>query len=64
MNDTLKMYGSIGSDIMNRYFVVAMCFKRQQRWRSIVNDQFRRSTFKECVLWLKSEKFDLYSNSP
>ena len=35
MNDTLKMYGSIGSDIMNRYFVVAMCFKRQQRWRRL-----------------------------
>ena len=56
MNDTLKMYGSIGSDIMNRYFVVAMCFKRPTKMASIVNDQFRRSTFKECVLWLKSEK--------
>ena len=35
MNDTLKMYGSIGSEIMNRYFVVAMCFKRQPRWRRL-----------------------------
>ena len=25
MNGTLKMYGSIGSEIMNRYFVVAIC---------------------------------------
>ena len=56
MNDTLKMYGSIGSDIMNRYFVVAMCFQTSTKMASIVNDQFRRSTFKECVLWLKSEK--------
>ena len=63
MNDTLKMYGSIGSDIMNRYFVVAMCFN-VTKMASIVNDQFRRSTFKECVLWLKARKFDLYSNSP
>ena len=23
---------------------------------SIANDQFRRSTFKECVLWLKSRE--------
>ena len=29
MNDTLKMCRSIGLEIMNRYFVVAMCFKRQ-----------------------------------
>ena len=35
MNDTLKMYGSIGSEIMNRYFVVAMCFKSQPRWRRL-----------------------------
>ena len=35
MNDTLKTYGSIGSEIMNRYFVVAMCFKRQPRWRRL-----------------------------
>ena len=36
MNDTLKMYGSIGSEIMNRLdFVVAMCFKRQPRWRRL-----------------------------
>ena len=35
MNDTLKMYGSIGSEIINRYFVVAMCFKRQPRWRRL-----------------------------
>ena len=35
MNDILKMYGSIGSEIMNRYFVVAMCFKRQPRWRRL-----------------------------
>ena len=41
MNDTLKMYGSIGSEIMNRYFVVAMCFKRQPRWRRLqtINSQ-------------------------
>ena len=32
---TLKMYGSIGSEIMNRYFVVTMCFKRQTRWRRL-----------------------------
>ena len=25
MNDALKMYGLIGSEIMNRYFVVAIC---------------------------------------
>ena len=56
MNDTLKMYGSIGSDIMNRYSVVAMWFQTSTKMASIVNDQFRRSTFKECVLWLKSEK--------
>ena len=31
MNGTLKMYGSIGSEIMNRYFVVAMYFKHQPR---------------------------------
>ena len=30
MNDTLKMYGSIGSEIMNRYFVVAMYSKVNQ----------------------------------
>ena len=47
MNDTLKMYGSIGSDIMNRYFVVAMCFKRQQRWR-------RLQTINSVVLPLKN----------
>ena len=35
MNDILKMYGSIGSEIMNRYFVVAMCFKSQPRWRRL-----------------------------
>ena len=35
MNDSLKMYGSIGLEIMNRYFVVAMCFKRQPRWRRL-----------------------------
>ena len=35
MNDTLKTYGSIESEIMNRYFVVAMCFKRQPRWRRL-----------------------------
>ena len=35
MNDTLKMYGSIGTEIMNRYFVVAMCFKCQPRWRRL-----------------------------
>ena len=35
MNDTLKMYGSIGLEIMNRYFVVAMCFKCQPRWRRL-----------------------------
>ena len=35
MNDTLKMYGSIGSEIMKRYFVVAMCSKRQPRWRRL-----------------------------
>ena len=42
MNDTLKMYGSIGLEIMNRYFVVAMCFKRQPRWRRLqtINTNF------------------------
>ena len=35
MNDALKMYGSIGSEMMSRYFVVAMCFKRQPRWRRL-----------------------------
>ena len=35
MNDTLKMYGPIGSEIMNIYFVVAMCFKSQPRWRRL-----------------------------
>ena len=40
MNDTLKMYGSIGSEIMNRYFVVAMCFKRQPRWRRLQTINF------------------------
>ena len=33
MND--KMYGSIGSEMMNRYFAVVMCFKRQPRWRRL-----------------------------
>ena len=35
MNDTLKMYGSIGSEITNKYFVVAICFKHQPRWRRL-----------------------------
>ena len=56
MNDTLKMYGSIGSDIMNRYFVVAMCFKRQQRWRRLQTINSVVLPLKNVFLWLKSEK--------
>ena len=49
MNDTLKMYGSIGSEIMNRYFVVAMCFKRQPRWRRLqtINTEMGRGQHTE-----------------
>ena len=57
MNDTLKMYGSIGSEIMNRYFVVAMCFKSQPRWRrlqttyglSVTSQIFVRAVFHICA---------------
>ena len=55
MNDTLKMYGSIGSDIMNRYFVVAMCFKRQQRWRRLQTINSVVLPLKNCSLVKKRE---------
>ena len=43
MNDTLKMYGSTGSEIMNRYFVVATCSKRQPRWRRLQTINMRKN---------------------
>ena len=64
MNDTLKMYGSIGSDIMNRYFVVAHVFQTSTKMASIANDQFRRSTFKECVSLVKKRENVLVFHSP
>ena len=52
MNDTLKMYGSIGSEIMHRYFVVAMCFKRQPRWRRLQTINGRTNLLIDIIIGL------------
>ena len=57
MNDTLKMYGSIGSEIMDRYFVVAMCFKRQPRWRRLPTINGRTNLLIDIIIGL-----DIISN--
>ena len=57
MNDTLKMYGSIRSDIMNRYFVVAMCFKRQPRWRRLQTINSQQHSWATYALREKCLKF-------
>ena len=60
MNDTLKMYGSIGSEIMNIYFVVAMCFKSQPRWRRLQTTYIDNiGAFLRCDLLFGGRKHSL-----
>ena len=50
MNDTLKMYGSIGSEITNKYFVVAICFKHQPRWRRLQTKNSKCWSFEQNLV--------------
>ena len=46
MNDSFKMYGSLESEIQNKYFVVAMSFNNQPRWHRLqITNRVARAPF-------------------